>query len=105
MKMLILTQISFSRHTQLNPSLFFVGKEKKGGAVNIVYGNIVNGNIEFILTSKTVTSNLTSNFLKQQEHQEEGSIAVKLLGTCVGNLETYFFKCASITVCWERNVT
>ena len=67
-------------------------------AVNIEYGNIKNGYIEFILTSKTVTSNLKSNFKNNGNIENKGSIAVKLLGTCVGNLETYFYKLSSITV-------
>ena len=52
----------------------------KGGAVNIEYGNIENGNIEFILTLKTVTSNITSNFSKHREHREEGLNCGKVVG-------------------------
>ena len=53
---------------------------KRGGAVNIEYGNIENSNIEFILTSKTVTSNLTLNFSKQREHREKGLNRGKVVG-------------------------
>ena len=46
-----MARLSLMRPSSKDPKLTFEYPEDKGGAVRIVYGNIVNGNILFILTS------------------------------------------------------
>ena len=62
-----------------------MGKDGNKQTKHQIWEHRYGGKIEFILTLKTVPSNLTLNFSNKREHQEGGSIAVNLLGTCVGN--------------------